>query len=202
GFYDESLFFQLEALCPSGNVQRSQPEFMRARPLMQRIEPQSANKAIRTEFLRTTGITFPNGHFFEDMYFHTNVLTAAQSVSFVMSPCFTYFRRYLRPQITATAGDRRFDAIAVTKLTLESFSKSLEFHDPSTRVAVLASCLKIVAWCEASISHHHRIAFRRTVAALLAMIDPLYLNFPPTLTAEAGSMDKIRHYLEVAANAD
>ncbi len=198
----KSIFFQLESLCPSGHVTRNSPEFMRARPLMQRIEPQSANKAIRTDFLRASGVTFPNGHFFEDIFFHTNLMSAAQTVSFVMSPCFTYFRRYLRQQITATAGDRRFDAIAVTKLTLESFARSLEFHDAATRTAVLSSCLKIVSWCESSISHQHRAAFRQAVTALLSMIDPLYLNFPTPLPPEAGPIDKMQRYLEVYANAD
>ena len=57
-------------------------------------------------------MTFPNGHFFEDVFFHTALLSEAKSVSFVNAPCFTYFRRCLPAQITATAGDRCFDAIA------------------------------------------------------------------------------------------
>jgi glycosyltransferase involved in cell wall biosynthesis len=195
GFYDDSLFFQLEGLCPSGHLSRQHPDFPRARPLMQRIEPQSANKAIRTSFLRNSGITFPNGHFFEDVYFHTNLLSQAASVSFINAPCFTYFRRYMRPQITATAGDRRFDAIAVTKLTLERFARSLEFHDPAIRTAVLISCLRLVSWCGDSIGHQHRAAFHQTVRALLMSIDPLYLNFPANLPPDVGALDQIKAYL-------
>ena len=140
GFYDDAAFFQIEHACPAGHVLRSDPLFATLRPLMQRIEPQSANKVVRTAFLRASGLQFPNGHFFEDMFFHTGLLSSAQSVAFAYSPCFTYFRRYIRPQITATSSDRRFDAIAVTKLTLESFARTLEFHDaaePDRRAGVV-----------------------------------------------------------------
>jgi glycosyltransferase involved in cell wall biosynthesis len=201
GFYDDPVFFQIETACPDGKVSRGQPEFSRIRPLMQRIEPQSANKVIKTDFLRATGINFPNGHFFEDMFFHTNLLSSIRSVSFAMSPCFTYFRRYTRQQITATAGDRRFDAIAVSKLTLESFARTLEFHDAATRTAVFASCMKIVAWCEEMIGHQHRAAYRQTVRGLLTIIDPLYLNFPANLPVEVGPLDQLQRYLRVMTDA-
>lgn len=201
GFYDDAVFFQIESLCPAGTIRRGTSDFMKIRPLAQRIEPQSANKAVRTAFLRSTGIQFPNGHFFEDMYFHTNLLAAAQSVSFAMSPCFTYFRRYMRQQITATSGDRRFDSIAVTKLTLESFARSLEFHDAATRTAVLISCLRIVEWCGESIGHQYRATFRQTVKALLAMIDPLYLSFPAGLSDDVGPREQIERFVNAVANA-
>lgn len=201
GFYDDSVFFQLEGICPTGHVTRQQPDYLRLRPLMQRIEPQSANKAVRTQFLRRSGVIFPNGHFFEDMFFHTNLLSVAQSVSFVHAPCFTYFRRYLRPQITATAGDRRFDAIAATKLTLETFARNLEFHDAATRTAVLMSCLRIVSWCGESISHQHRVAFRQTVRAMLMTIDPLFLNFPASLPADVGPLEKMKAYVTEVLDA-
>ena len=201
GFYDDGAFFQIESACPSGYVQRRDPHFATLRPLMQRIEPQSANKVIRTEFLRAIGLQFPNGHFFEDMFFHTGLLSAAQSVAFVFSPCFTYFRRYVRQQITATSSDRRFDAISATKLTLESFARTLEFRNAAARTSVLVSCLRIVAWCESTIGHQYRPAFRQTVRAVLAGIDPLYLHIPPNLPVEVGSIDEIRHYLEDAPHA-
>ncbi len=201
GFYDDPMFFQIETLCPDAHVTRAHPEFALIRPLMQRIEPQSANKVIKTEFLRNSGVNFPNGHFFEDIFVHTLLLAHVQSVSFAMSPCFTYFRRYMRSQITATASERRFDSIAVTKLTLEAFARSLEFHDSATRAAVFASCMKIVAWCEDMVGHQHRTAFRQTVLGLLAMIDPLYLNFPTNLPAEVGPLDQIERYVKVMTDA-
>ncbi len=200
-FYDDQMFLQLDTLFPSGSVRRDQPDFARARPLMQRIEPQSANKAVRTAFLHAKRIGFPNGHFFEDIFFHTNLLASAQSVSFVQTPCFTYFRRYLRHQITATAGDRRFDAIAVAKLTLESFARSLEFHDAATRAAVFVSCLKIVAWCEDCVGLPQRATFRQAVRALLALIDPMYLNFPANLPPEVGPLDQVQRYVKELSDA-
>ena len=196
GFYDDAVFFQIESACPAGFVARTDAAFARLRPLMQRVEPQSANKAIRTEFLRASGLQFPNGHFFEDIYFHTALLSAAESVAFAFSPCFTYFRRYIRAQITATNGDRRFDAIAVTKLTLESFARTLEFRNAATRTAVLMSCLRVVSWCEDSIGHLHRPTFRQTVRTVLAGVDPLYLNIPGNLPAEVGPIDQAQRYLE------
>ena len=200
-FYDDAVFFQLEQACPDGIVRRSDPEFARLRPQMQRVEPQSANKVVRREFLGEIGLQFPNGHFFEDIFVHTGLLAAAQSVGFAYSPCYTYFRRYIRQQITATTGDLRFDAVAVTKLTLESFARTLEFRNAAIRTAVLVSCLRIVEWCEVSIGHAHRLTFRQTVRAVLAGIDPLYLNIPGNLPAEVGPIDQIQRYLEALRHA-
>jgi len=201
GFYDDTIFHQIEMSCPDGMLTRGSPEFARLRPLMQRIEPQSANKVVRMDFLRELGLTFPSGHFFEDIFFHTGVLANAQSVGFAYSPCFTYFRRYLRQQITATSGERRFDAIAVAKMTLEAFSRTIEFHDAAVRTSVLNSCLRIVAWCETSVSHLHRQAFRQTVRAVLAGLDPLYLNIPAPLPPEVGPIDQMQVYLEAMRHA-
>lgn len=201
GFYDDAVFFQIEAACPSAILRRGEPDFTRLRPLIQRIEPQSANKVVRTEFLRKTGLLFPNGHYFEDIFFHTGLLSMASTVAFVFSPCFTYFRRYDRQQITSTAGDRRLDALAVCKLTLEAFARNLEFHDASTRTAVLISCLRIVSWCETSIGHQYRPAYRKAVRAVLAGVDPLYLNFPTNLPIELGPLEPVQHYLEAVHNA-
>lgn len=201
GFYDDAIFHQIEASCPEGLLRRGTPDFARLRPLMQRVEPQSANKVVRMDFLRGLGLTFPNGHFFEDIFFHTGVLANAESVAFAYSPCFTYFRRYLRQQITATSGERRFDAIAVAKMTLEAFSRTLEFRDAAIRTSVLNSCLRIVAWCESSVSHQHRHAFRQTVRAVLAGLDPLYLNMPAQLPPEVGPVDQLQVYLEAVRRA-
>ncbi len=201
GFYDDDVFFQIEAACPLAFLRRGEPDFARLRPLIQRIEPQSANKVIRTEFLRKTGLLFPNGHYFEDMFFHTGLLSMAETMAFVYSPCFTYFRRYDRQQITSTAGDRRLDAVVVCKLTLEAFARNLEFHDAATRTAVLISCLRIVSWCESTIGHQFRAAFRKAVRAVLAGVDPLYLNFPTNLPIEVGPLEHVQHYLEAVYDA-
>ena len=199
-FYDSDRFAQVAGLCPTGLVTQDSPEAAAAWPLAQRMEPQSANKVVRRSLLTATGIGFPNTHFFEDIYFHTNILAVAGRVSFLQTPCFTYFRRYLRPQITATAGDLRFDIIAVTKLTLESFARRPQFHAPEHRVAVLASCLKIMEWCGASIGHAHRGAFQQTARAMLRMIDPLYLHLPPP--GEGDDLAPLHRYLEALSHAE
>lgn len=183
-FYDAPVFEAISRACPQRMIARGMMNFDALRPLAQRLEPQSANKVVRRAFLRDHGIGFPNTHFFEDIYFHTQVIAAADRISFLDTPTFTYFRRYQRPQITATAGDTRFDIVAVSKLTLEAFSRRPEFEDPAYRVAVLASCFKIIDWCSKTISHHHRGAFEDAMAILMTLIHPTYLDLPPQL-AEA-----------------
>lgn len=194
-FYDASIFNAIARDCPTACTERGKSEFAKIRTMAQRIEPQSANKVINRLFLKKTGINFPNTHFFEDIFFHTGIITAANRISFAKTPTFAYFRRYLRPQITSTTGDMRFDAISVSKLTLESFARQPEFHDTAYRVAVLASCLRIVQWCENTVSYHHRGAFRQCVRVMLRLIDPLYLHLPAHLPAEVGDLGDLRNYL-------
>jgi glycosyltransferase involved in cell wall biosynthesis len=196
-FYDTRVFKTIAQECPEGFLQKGQPNYSRLRSLAQQTEPQSANKVVRRSFLKRTGIGFPNTHFFEDIFFHTGVISAADRISFLKTPTFAYFRRYMRPQITATAGDLRFDVIAVTKLTLESFARRAEFHDAAYRAAVLASCFKMIHWCENTISWHHRVAFRHCVKAMLHLIDPLYLHLPEHLPPEAGDLAPLRSYLGI-----
>ena len=174
---------------------RDMPDFAPIRYLAQKLEPQSANKVLRTSFLRAHGIGFPNTHFFEDIYFHTSAITAADRIAFLNTPAFAYFRRYLKPQITATAGDQRFDIIAVSKLTLERFSRQPEFNDRRHRAAVLGSCLKIIKWCESSISLQHRGAFRECARIMLQLIDPLYLDLPSKDPVESNAPDILSAYL-------
>jgi hypothetical protein len=195
-FYDTARFEEIARILPEGLVTAADPRAGTVRALAQMIEPQSANKAVRMDFLRRTGIGFPNTHFFEDIFFHTGIIGAAGRLAFVQTPCFTYFRRYQRPQITATSGDTRFDIIAVTRMTLQSFARSPQFHDPVHRAAVLASCLKIVDWCAATISHHHRYHFQQMVRAMLRMVDPLWLHLPDPLPAHLAEAAPLRRYTE------
>ncbi len=201
-FYDTARFDAIAALCPAGGLDRDAPEAAQVWPLAQLLEPQSANKAVRTALLRRTGIGFPNTHFFEDMFFHTGVLAAAGRLAFVHTPCFGYFRRYARPQITTTTSDTRFDSIAVMRMTLETFTERLAFHDPVQRATVLASCLKIVDWCGSTVAHHHRFHFRQMTQAVLQMVDPLWLHLPaplPPHLAEFGPL--LRRHLEGGRDA-
>ena len=200
-FYDKKCFDMLADICPEGSVNKADATAKWAWPLAQWIEPQSANKVIRTEFLKSRMIGFPNTHFFEDIYFHSNVVAAAQTLAFLRTPSFTYFRRYSRPQITGTATDKRFDIIAVTKLTLESFARYVEFHDPLHRASVIASCLKLVEWCESTIGHHHRYNYQQAVKGMLKLVDPLYLAFPSDIPTELPELKRAQSYLKRITDA-
>lgn len=200
-FYDSKFFDMLSDLCPSGSVYTSEATAKWAWPLAQLIEPQPANKVVRTSMLKQQGIGFPNTHFFEDIYFHTLVVAAAKRIAFVRSPCFTYFRRYARPQTTAATGDIRFDIIAVTKLTLESFTRYTHFHDPVYRSCVITSCVKLMEWCENSISHQHRHHFHQTAQGFVRLIDQKYLNFPSNLPVNFKELEGARRYLKKLSNA-
>ncbi len=195
GFYDSKTFAAIHAALPGKVTARGEDQFDTIRYMAQRLEPQSANKVVRRDMLKRRGIGFPNTHFFEDIFFHTGVLAAADRIAFLDTPTFTYFRRYLKPQITSTSGDMRFDIIPVTKLTLETLSRRPEFRDPAYRMAVLASCLKIVKWCETTISHHHRPAFHEAVRAMLHLIDPAYLDLPSHPPAALGDPEDLRDFL-------
>ncbi|ALG91636.1 MULTISPECIES: glycosyltransferase family 2 protein [Actibacterium] len=177
-FYDDRVFEIIRNSIGTQPAVQGDPGTQAALRLSQLVEPQPANKLIRTSLIKRNRIEFPNTHFFEDIFFHSNVLARAQKVSFLHTSCFSYFRRYVRPQTTSSSSDLRFDIIPVTKLTLETFEKLPQFHDPYHRAAVVASCFKILEWCEQSISLHYRYHFREAARALLTLINPLFLHFP------------------------
>ena len=197
-FYDQPVFDQIAQALPMGLLTQDTDPALRA--LAQRIEPQSANKFLSRDFLRRTRLGFPNGHFFEDIFFHTGAVTLAKTIAFLDSPSFCYFRRYLRPQITATNGELRLDAVAVARLTLDSFAKRPEFADPLHRGAVLVSVLRILAWSAHEIGHAQRPAFRLAAQAMLRLIDKGWQDLPwlkdPTLApSELGDVTAARRFL-------
>nr|WP_227754209.1 glycosyltransferase family A protein [Stagnihabitans tardus] len=199
-FYDQPVFDAIAQALPAGHLTRQTPDASRLRALAQRIEPQSANKFVSRDFLRRARLGFPNGHFFEDIFFHTGVVTLAESIAFLDAPSFCYYRRYLRPQITASTGELRMDAIAVARLTLDSFAKRPEFADPLHRGAVLVSVLRILAWCAHEIGYPQRPAFRLASRAMLRLIDKGWLDLPwlqdPALTpSELGDVTAARRFL-------
>ena len=183
-FYDAPKFKRVLQLVPGGMIEPTHPLVSEVMALAQLMEPQSANKLVRSAFLKANLIGFPNTHFFEDIFFHTSVLARAQRISFLDTPCFSYFRRYMRPQITSSSSDLRFDIIAVTKLTLEVFARQPQFNDPLHRAAVVLSCAKILQWCGDSISHHHRYNYWQAAKAMFRLVEPLYLNFPRDVPAD------------------
>ncbi|MCW1918301.1 glycosyltransferase family 2 protein [Rhodobacter sp. KR11] len=174
-FYDQPIFDQLNAALQGRPVRRGDADFASIRALAHRTEPQSANKFLSRAFLKRTGLGFPNGHFFEDIYFHTGAIAMADSLAFLDTPTFAYFRRYGRAQITSTNGERRMDTLAVARLTLDSFARRPEFADPLLRGAVLVAVLRILAWCASEVSHAARPGFHLALQAMLRLIDPEWL---------------------------
>lgn len=176
-FFDTPIFDRIAADLPEAVLDAQDPRAGRVWPLAQLIEPQSANKVVRRALLERHGIGFPNAHHFEDILFHSQVLAAAQRIGFAASPCFSYRQHYARPQITSDTGLRRFDIIAVARLTLESAAQARWMDNRLYRSAVLTSCLRLAEWCEHSISHVHKATFQDALRGLMRLIDPRYRDF-------------------------
>jgi glycosyltransferase involved in cell wall biosynthesis len=200
-FYDTRIFDAIEVQMGQTPAVFGKKSDQGALRLAQLVEPQPANKVVRTALVKRAGLRFPNSHFFEDVYFHTFAVAAAQRISFLHNPSFTYFRRYGRVQTTMNSSDLRMDIIPVTKMTLERFALCAQFHDPLHRAAVLASCFKILMWCEKSVSYHYRYQFRQAVQALLMMIDPLYLHLPDKVPAGMEIIPSVQRYIAEVRHA-
>jgi len=178
-FYDAPLFAHIAQILPHHVSCRHDEQHLHICALAQQIEPQSSNKVVRRAFLEAANLHFPAPYFFEDIFFHTLAIAKAERIAFLDAPAFTYFRRYLKPQITATPTVLRFDIINVAKLTLDSFARLPEFSHLPYRTAVLASCLKLINWCEASLTHPLRRAFLQRVAAMMSQIDAGFKDLWP-----------------------
>lgn len=179
-FFDSPIFDRITFELPEGRLNAADPRAERIWPLAQLIEPQSANKVVRRAMVERFGLGFPNAHHFEDILFHSQILAAAQRIAFAPSPCFSYRQHYARPQITADTGMRRFDIIAVARLTLDSAAQARWMDQRLYRSAVLTSCLRLAEWCEHSISHVHKATFHDTLRGLMGLIDPRYRDFART----------------------
>lgn len=174
-FYDQQQFDALRAagltrLEPGAGAEPRRDALRR----LVCLEPQAANKMVRRDFLDRHRLRFPAGLFFEDMLFHNAAVVNLESYAITELPGFAYFRRYGRPQITATSSTLRFDAISTAINTLHLFSRSRYFHDAVLRTLVLAATFKLLHWCEESISHDHRWPFKQAMTSLFSRLDPRY----------------------------
>lgn len=176
-FYDTGIYQSLrkEGLAQGKAGTR---DFLRALRLLAALEPQSANKLIRREFLAAHKLRFPAGLFFEDILFHNAVILSLGSYAIADVPCFTYFQRYARPQITATAGMMRFDAISSAANTFALFRGSQYFQDPVLRAVVLAATFKMLKWCEESIAHSLKWQYRQCLEAMIKDLDDRLFHLP------------------------
>jgi len=167
-FFDTPQFQRLEARFGTGPLNAAE-----ALPLAALVEPQSANKLLRVAFLREHGLEFPAPHYFEDIHFHIAALVHARRLALLHSPCFTYYRRYGRQQITDRRDAIRFDILPVVEKTLALFATRPAFADMAAKAAVLAACLKLIAWCEAGLDRPaRRETFRQATRAMLARTPP------------------------------
>lgn len=194
-FYDDRIFDRLRS---NGAVVLDllSTTDQKMRRLAHLIEPQSANKFIRRELLNEDHIRFPNTHFFEDIYFHNYCLSRAQRLGIVDYPTFIYNRRYRHPQITSSNSDVRFDIIAVARLTLDMFSRQWQFSDEIWRSVVFLSCMRIVKWCNDTISHHYRYEFNQMARIMIKSINPIYKSMAKILPEELSGLNDARQYAE------
>lgn len=176
-FYDERHFHTLRAEdMASGSEKRDVKALQQALRQLACIEPQSANKMVRREFLERHRLRFPSGLFFEDMLFHNAILVNLESYGITELPTFTYFRRYARAQITSTSTTLRFDAISTAINTLHLFSQSRYFQDTILRALVLAATFKLLKWSGESVSHEHAFTFEQAIRSMISGLDPRYLE--------------------------
>lgn len=173
-FYDADVFDRILAASAGARVvTRSHPAFDRILGYALLVEPQSANKVVSADLLRRSGAHFPAGLFFEDMLFHMLVVCSSESIAFNTAPSFVYYRRYGRPQITATSGQTRFDAISVAATVFELFQHTRHFHKPFVRACLVYAMFKLVHWCEDTVSHADRYHYRQAVVAMWRQAHPL-----------------------------
>ena len=172
-FYDDGVFLALKGLTRRA-VSAGAPEFAEVLPFLAALEPQSANKFVRRSVIEQRKLRFPAGLYFEDMVFHTALILGLGSVAVTEVPCFSYFRRYGRPQITSGRGIQRFDAIASGSNALGLLQNSAHFQNHALRLTTIAAVFKLLKWCEESVAHHIRWQYRQALLAMIADLDPRF----------------------------
>jgi glycosyltransferase involved in cell wall biosynthesis len=158
-FYDQYVFDQIATESRSD-----------LRDLALTLQPQSANKIVSRRFIDRTRLRFPDGLYFEDIFFHIGSVLMANSIVFLNAPTFCYFRRYNRAQITSTHGDRRFHSIAVVKLTLNKFADQA-FSAPHLTVPMLSACKTFLRWNQSELAIHRQDEFVSQIEELRSGID-------------------------------
>ncbi|WP_140984180.1 glycosyltransferase family 2 protein [Asticcacaulis tiandongensis] len=174
-FYDQTIFEQLSVIGPVDATTDAQT-FLKGVALAAAIEPQSANKFLKRSFVEKYRLRFPAGLFFEDIVFHNSIVINMDSFAITEAPCFTYFRRYGRPQITGGSSTTRFDSISSAANLLELFSHSRYFQETQIRAIVVASTFKLLEWCNKSVAHNYKWSFRQSLTAMIQGINPRYLS--------------------------
>lgn len=154
-FYDDAIFGKLGGLHFT-----KQTEITKALPSLLLLEPQTANKIVKTALIRKYGLCFPNGLFYEDFFFHVSTLMVANSLAVSSIPMFTYHRRYGAAQITSGTGINRIHSIETAKLVFQLWHSRGNCSNLASSAALLLSLFRLLHWCELSISIHYRDVFR------------------------------------------
>ena len=138
------------------------------------FEPQSANKFIARTLIDRANLSFPNDHFFEDILFHTMAVAHARSVHLLNARSYTYFHRQMRPQLTGSNKEIRFDVIGTTTVMFQLLAAHPEFSNVRLRGAVAIGALRLLRWCEDCISRDRRESYRALLRLALRQVDPRF----------------------------
>jgi glycosyltransferase involved in cell wall biosynthesis len=193
-FYDEGYFDEHDAALAAD------PELSLAerKAWAAALEPQSANKFIARSVIERGKLRFPNDHFYEDILFHAMAVAHARSITLSQSRNFTYFQRQLRAQLTGAKGQMRFDILGTARVTLQVFAAHPDFHNTRQRSAIMLSVLRLVNWCENTISTYHAQAYRSALRELLRGVDPLYLAVDKDVPDPRGERVRLMEYAKGA----
>ena len=138
------------------------------------FEPQSANKFIARGLIDRAMLPFPNDHFFEDILFHSLLIAHARSVHLLKSRSFAYFHRQLRPQLTGSNKEIRYDIIGSAAVTFQLLAAHPEFENLRFRGSVSIGALRLLRWCEERIASNNRWAYRVVLGEMLRQVDPRF----------------------------
>ncbi|NVK13351.1 MAG: glycosyltransferase family 2 protein [Rhodobacteraceae bacterium] len=160
------------------------------------FEPQSANKFISRALIERASLSFPNDHFFEDILFHALVIAHARSVQLLNARSFTYFHRQLRPQLTGSSTEIRFDIIGTATVAFQLLAAHPEFENARFRGAVAIGALRLLSWCEDSISRRQQHAFRVLLRRALRKADPRFFVIAEETPDPRGERLKLQAYAQ------
>lgn len=159
-------------------------------------EPQSANKFVSRQLIERGRLSFPNDHFFEDLLFHTMAVAHARSLHLLDSRSFTYFHRQLRPQLTGSSQDIRFDIIGTATVTFQLLAAHPAFENARLRGAVAIGALRLLHWCEERISRRHLASFQRLLRQALRQADPRFFVIAEDTPDPRGERLKLQRYAQ------
>jgi len=179
-FYDSARFELIENLIGDAPLDWTDKQAISVRQMAALLEPQCANKVVKTSFLNNIGRAFPSGYFFEDIFFHAKIVAHAARISFNHTPCFAYYQRYSHRQITTSDGLIRLDIIPVVRLTLDMFAQTEAFKFTGLRAAIFANCFKLLKWCSSEVSSDLKTRFTHLARVMIHNLNPLYFDFSDT----------------------